>query len=187
MPAPIAPSPAKPTRSTSPTVPPHFGGGVLDRLDDPEIAGAAAEISGERLAELLPARVGVLAQVRLDRHEEARRAEAALQRMRLVERSLQWMQLALAREPLNRRQGATVRLHGEHEARAHGLAVELDRAGAAHALLAADLRAGEAGAVANEVGQQGARLDLAVVRTAVQLDADLHRSASSMARRASSM
>ena len=55
-----------------------------------------------------------------------------------------------------------VGLDGEHQARADGLAVELHRARAADAVLAADLRAGQA-LVADEVREQRARLDLGLV------------------------
>ena len=55
----------------------------------------------------------------------------------------------------------SVGLHREHQAGAHRLAVEEDRAGAADAVLAADVRAGQAELVAQEVAQQQARLDLA--------------------------
>ena len=53
-----------------------------------------------------------------------------------------------------------VGLHREHQARAHGLAVDLHRARSADAVLAADVRAGQPEVVAQEVGQQRARLDV---------------------------
>ena len=58
------------------------------------------------------------------------------------------------------------RLHGEHEARAHGLAVDQHRARAAHAVLAPEVGAGQAEVLAQEVGQRHAHLGgrLAVVR-----------------------
>ena len=53
-----------------------------------------------------------------------------------------------------------VGLHGEQAARAHRDAVEPHRARAADAVLAADVGAGEAEAVAEEVGQEQPRLDV---------------------------
>ena len=47
------------------------------------------------------------------------------------------------------------------------------RAGAAHAVLAADMRAGEQQVVAQEIAQQQARLDLAPIGRAVHRDGDL--------------
>ena len=60
-----------------------------------------------------------------------------------------------------------VGLDGEQDARAHRLAVEQHGAGAAHPVLAADVGAGEAEVVAQEVREQQARLDLALVGAAV--------------------
>jgi hypothetical protein len=47
-----------------------------------------------------------------------------------------------------------VGLDGQHQAGAHGLAVEQDGAGTAHAVLAADVGAGEIEVVAEEVGRR---------------------------------
>ena len=59
---------------------------------------------------------------------------------------------------------APVGLHGERQAGARGDAVDLDRAGAADAVLAADMRAGRAQLMAQEIGQQHARLGLGLDR-----------------------
>jgi hypothetical protein len=161
------------------------GGDVEHGLDDPLVARAPAQVPGQRLAHLALGRVGAIPQERLGGEQEAGRAEPALQRVALVEGLLQRVQLVAVGEPLDGQQRAAVRLRGEHEARAHGLAVELDRARAAHAVLAADVRAGQPGLVADEVRQQRARLDLPGVRPAVDLHLDPH-DASSIARRTSS-
>src|SRR5947209_19947137 len=58
--------------------PPH-------RLDDVLVAGAAADIPGQRPADLLLAGVGVFAQQRRARQHHPRGAEAALQAMLLLE------------------------------------------------------------------------------------------------------
>ena len=52
-----------------------------------------------------------------------------------------------------------VALHREREAAAHDRAVEQHRAGAAHAVLAADMAAGQPERLAQEIDQRGARLD----------------------------
>jgi hypothetical protein len=52
-----------------------------------------------------------------------------------------------------------MRLHGEHQAGPHGDIVEDHRAGAADAVLAADMRAGLPAIVADRVDQGLARLD----------------------------
>jgi hypothetical protein len=66
----------------------------------------------------------------------------------------------------------TVGLHGVHQAGTHRLAVEQDRAGPAHAVLAADVRAGQTQLVAQPVHQRQAGLHLRRARNAIDLDRD---------------
>ena len=54
---------------------------------------------------------------------------------------------------------AALGLHRKHQAGAHRLAVDNDGAGAADAVLAADMRAGLPAILADRVGQRAARLD----------------------------
>ena len=100
------------------------------------------------------------------RHEEARSAEAALEGMGLLEGGLDRVEAVERGEALDGAQRATVGLDGEQQAGADGLAVELHRARAADAVLAADVRAVEAGVVADEVGEEQARGDLGLVAVA---------------------
>ena len=87
----------------------------------------------------------VLLEERVDAHDEAGRAESALQPVRLAERLLHRAERAVGRaDALDGRDVGAVGLHREHEARTHRLAVEEDRARAAHAMLAPEVRAGEA-------------------------------------------
>ena len=80
------------------------------------------------------------------------------------ERLLQARPARPRREALDGRQiECPVGLDGEQHARLHGVAVEQHRAGAAVARVAADVGAGELAVVADEVDEQAARLDLALV------------------------
>src|SRR5262249_35487932 len=82
---------------------------------------------------------------------------------------------------------ASFRLHREHQAGTHGLAVEQDGAGAADAVLATDMGAGLAAIVADGVDQRAARIDTDVVAPAVDGQRELallgHAAACSSARR----
>src|SRR5437773_12057106 len=103
--------------------------------------------------------------------------------MRFVERLLQRMQLGGAgRHAFDRRDAPAVRLHGEHQARTHWLTVELHGARAAHAVLAPEMRPGEARVVADEVAEQQPRLDLAFDDASIYLDSDLSHAARLLAR-----
>src|SRR5215218_2756743 len=74
----------------------HGGGGVADGLLDVGVAGAPAEVAADDLVDLLLGDVrGTVAVLEpgLDRHEEPRRAEPALQRVALAEGLLHRVQL----------------------------------------------------------------------------------------------
>ena len=133
-------------------------GGAADRRDDVLVPGAAAEVPRDGLAGLLGRGVGVVLEVRGDRRDEPRCAEAALEAVALGERLLHRAEvLGVVADPLDG--GDLVRLgrDGEHQARPHRLAVDEDGARAADAVLAADVGAGEAEVVAQEVGEEAAR------------------------------
>ena len=72
---------------------------------------------------------------------------------------------------LDRLDLAAVGLDGEHRARLGALAVDVDGAGAAVARVAADVGAGQAEDVAQEVDEQEPRLDVGLARLAVDGDA----------------
>ena len=110
-------------------------------------------------ADLLAGRHGLARQQFGRRDQHARRAVAALQRVALAERRLQVGDLAAVGYALDRLDRAAVGLHRERQARPHDLAVDAHRARPAHAVLAADMRAGEPHLIAQEVRQMRARLD----------------------------
>ena len=84
---------------------------------------------------------------------------AALQRVALLERILQVGDLAGVGHAFDGLDLGAVALHREHETAAHHLAVHPHRAGAADAVLAADMAAGQAQIFAQEIDQRLARLD----------------------------
>src|SRR5205807_7531647 len=86
-------------------------------------------------------------------HDQARRAEAALDGPTLQESVLDRVQAVPVREALDRRHPAALGLAREHEAGADQGVVEVDRAGPALALLARVLGAGQAHALAQDVEQ----------------------------------
>src|SRR5207237_10141840 len=90
-------------------------------------------------------------------HQEARRAEAALQPVMLPERLLQRMKLFVLRQALDGADLCVPRLNGEHQARANRFAVDEHRAGSAHPVLAAKMRAGDAAIVAQRHVQAAPR------------------------------
>src|SRR5262249_23987488 len=97
--------------------------------------------------------------------------------MVVPERLLQRMQPVARRETFHRRQARAIHLDRQQQTAAYGHAVEQHGAGAAYSVLGADVRAREIEAVAQEVGEARARLDRALVRLPVDVQADRSRHA----------
>src|SRR5262249_50600678 len=76
-------------------------GGVLDRLDDVDVAGAAAEVAGDRLADVGLGRIGVLREQRAAGHHHAWRAVAALEPVLLPEALLDRVELVVFLQTLD--------------------------------------------------------------------------------------
>src|SRR5512145_19892 len=131
----------------------------LHRLDDLDVAGAAAQVAGEGRADRGLVGRWVAAQQRFGRHDHARRAEAALRAELLVESTLQRAQRAF---PVLRFDGldrAAFAACGEREAGKPRLAVDQHRARAAFATVAAALRARQTAALAQVVEEKQVVLD----------------------------
>jgi hypothetical protein len=151
------------------------------------IAGAAAIVAGKVRADHFAARHAAALEQLLRGEQHAGRAVAALQRVALLECLLQVGELAGIGDALDGVDARAVALHGEHQAAAHDHAVDAHRAGAADAVLAADMAAGEGEVLAQEVDQRLACVDglahlLAVHRHGDVMDALGHDRGSSNCR-----
>ena len=138
-------------------------------------------MAGEHVDDLGAARRSAREQIR-GCHQDPRRAEPALERMVTSKRLLQGRQRALPGERLDRLDLAAVDLHREQAAATHGHPVDEHRAGAADAVLAADVRAGQPQAMAEEVRQQEPRLDGLLYDAPVDRRFELDHAALSIAR-----
>src|ERR671934_568723 len=85
-----------------------------DRLDHLRVAGAAAQIARDRVADVVLGGPRILGEQRGGGHQHAGDAEAALRYAVAHERVLQWRERAATRKPLDRRDEAAARLHREH-------------------------------------------------------------------------
>src|SRR5690606_5952218 len=118
----------------------HGGGRRLDRFDDVVVTRAAAEIALQPLADLALGRAGVaLEQVRR-RHHHARRAEAALQAVIVLEGLLDDAERAVrVGHALDRPDLRALARGGEDRAGLDAVTIYMDDAGAALAGVAADM------------------------------------------------
>src|SRR5438552_4831693 len=94
----------------------HAAGRQLDRLEDLDVAGAAAEITRQRLADLRARRPRPLVEERLRGAEDPGGAVAALRGTELGERLLQRMRRRSLGQPLDRDDRAILALQAEDEA-----------------------------------------------------------------------
>ena len=109
-------------------------------------------------------------------HQHPGRAEAALQRVLLVEALLDRVELAVDLERLDGADLVALAHRRQHRARLDRLAVHQHDAGAAVGRVAAPVGAGQAERLADEVDEQQARLDVARDLLAVDGDRDVHES-----------
>jgi hypothetical protein len=83
------------------------------------------------------------------------------------------MQGLTVREPLDGANGTALRLDGKHQAGADRLAVEQHGAGAARAVLAARMRAGQAAFFPDRIEQGAARLQLQSVGPTIDAQGEI--------------
>src|SRR5437016_756901 len=107
------------------------------------------------------------------REDLARRAIAALECVVVDEGLLHRMQRSIAGcEALDRADGAALRRRREHEAGDHPPPIEQNRAGAALAVVAALLGAGQPEVLAQRIEQCGARIERHAMLTAVDRECE---------------
>ena len=142
------------------------------RVDDALIAGAAAQVTGERFPDFWFLGVRMVAQEGDNGHEDSWRTESTLQRMRFVKRLLNGMELAIAAKALDGRNLMAIGLHRQHQARPDGLSIEVHRTCTADAVLTSDVGSSELQVLTQEVAQEQARFYEALTRLPVDGDRD---------------
>src|SRR6185295_11679434 len=113
------------------------------RFENALVGGASAQIAAQREPSLILGRLWTAIEEHLRTHDLTRRAEAALISAVLDECLLDWMQLVVRGQPLDRQHVAGGGLERERRARVHVPAIEHDRARATLQAIAAHLRARE--------------------------------------------
>ena len=147
-------------------------GGHLDRPDDLVVAGAAAEVAGDGVADLVLARLRVALQQGDGGHDHPGGADAALQPPLLDEGLLHRVQLPVPGQPLHGGHAAPLGLGGEEQAGGHRAPVQEHGAGPAVPRATALLRPGQLQAVPEHLQQGAVGLGEHVGGDAVDLEAD---------------
>src|SRR5207248_9067356 len=102
----------------------HLLSSILYGTHDILIAGAAADIAFETLANLGFSRIGIVFQQLIRGHNHTRGAEAALQAMLFPEAFLDGMQTTFVSQPFYSHHFRAISLYGKHRTSFYGLAVE---------------------------------------------------------------
>src|SRR5436190_18316563 len=129
----------------------------LDGVDDGLVACTPAIIAGEMFADLFSIRTRRLLQKILRCHQHSGRTEAALQCVAFPECRLQIGNLTAVGDPLDRLNRRIVRLYGEQQTGTDDIAIDADRACAAHPVFATDMGAGQLEMLAEKIRQVQAR------------------------------
>ncbi len=155
----------------------HCGGAGDHRIDDVLVAGAAADVAFEPVADLRFAQHRPVGSECDGGHQHPRGAESALQAMMFAKRLLHRMQPVRSLRPLqalDRDKRDAVEHRRQQRAALHRCAVDMHHAGAALAGVAANMGAGEAEMLAQQFGHQRGRFDIDGGRLAVQGEGNLH-------------
>ena len=129
--------------------------------NDVGVGAAAADVAGHGVLDVVVRRADGLFQQRHGAHDLAAGAVAALVAVVLHKGRLHGVQVAGLADAFDGRDLVAFMHHREREAAVHATSVHVDRAGAALAVVAAFLRAGQVEPFAQRVQQCGARVEIA--------------------------
>src|SRR6266851_479496 len=141
--------------------------GLLDGRDDVGIGAATTDVAAHAFADIGIARPAGLLEQRDRRHDLAAGAIAALIGIVRDERRLHRMQGAGLSDTFYRRDLVALVHHGEAQARVHPPAVDMHGAGAALAVVAAFLGAGQVNGFAQAIQERRARVEAQPVLAAI--------------------
>src|SRR2546422_1167677 len=151
---------------------PHARRRQLHRLIDLDVAGAAAEVAGERVLDFVSGRPGIGFEERFGSEQKGGRAVAALRGAQVGERLLQGMQLAALRHRFDGSHGVAGARETQHQARQDRRSIQQHGARAALTQLAAVLRSGESQILAQYLEQRLMRRERYFLALTIHLEGD---------------
>mgnify|MGYP001196255738 CR=1 FL=1 len=140
---------------------------MFDGADDVVIAGAAAVVALDAVADLVIRRIGIALQQLPRGQDHAGRAETALEPVLLVKAVLDGVELAVWRQTFDSGYLGAVGLDRQQRARLHGATVEDHRAGAAATGVAAHVGPGQGQDFAQILDEQQPRFHFVFVLLSV--------------------
>src|SRR5882672_10347140 len=149
---------------------------VLDPLADSHIGTAATDVPGHGCVDIAIGRVGLGGEQRRCGHDLPRLAIAALRHLQRDPGLLNLSAGGCGTNGLDRGDALAGRGSDRRDARAHRLAIEVDRAGAAQAEAAAEFRAGHSEHIAQHPEQRRVVVDIYAASSAVDRQRTWHLS-----------
>src|ERR1700691_464481 len=149
----------------------YLPGGFQDGLAHTHVGAAAAEVAAQPLLDFLVGGIRVAIKKGFGRHDESGRAVAALLPVVVDESFRDRVRLA-ARNTFDSHNVYALGVDGQNRAAIYGFSVEDHGAGAAGGPVADPLGAGQLQVVAQRIEQRDARLQVEVLRFAVDLERD---------------
>src|SRR6267143_1017921 len=153
-----------------------FLGGVLDSLADSHISATAADVPRHGGVDIAIGRVGLGGEQRRRGHDLAGLAIAALRHLQLDPGLLDLLAGRGGADGLDRSDALAGRGRDRRDARAHRLAIKMDRARAAQSEAATEFRAGHAEHIAQHPEQRRVVVDIDAAGFAVDCQRMWHRS-----------
>src|SRR5882762_1721626 len=153
-----------------------FLGGVLDSLADSHISATAADVPRHGGVDIAVGRVGLGGEQRRCGHDLAGLAIAALRNLQLDPGLLDLLAGGGGTDSFDRSDALAGRGRDRRDARAHGLAVEVDRARAAQSEAATEFRAGHSEHIAQHPEQRRVVVDIDAAGFAVDCQRMWHLS-----------
>jgi hypothetical protein len=147
----------------------HSSGGEPNGFVDALIAAAAADVAGHFFDDLFAARRSVLTEQGRCLHDLTGLTETALRHAQFAPRLLHWM-IAVRAQAFDGRDGFSFRLRDGRLARPDRDTVDVDRAGAADAGTAAELRSSEIELVSQEPEKRHIGIAAKLAAFAIHLD-----------------
>src|SRR6267378_4088293 len=151
-----------------------FLGGVLDSLADPDVRTAATDVPRHGGVDIAIARVGLGGEQRRRGHDLAGLAIAALRHLQLDPGLLDLLAGGGGTDGLDRSDALAGRGRDRCDARAHRLAVNMDRASATQRHAATEFRAGHSEHVAQHPQQRRVVVDIDAAGSAVDCQCMWH-------------
>src|SRR6266513_925714 len=153
-----------------------FLGGVLDSLADPDIRTAATDVPRHRGVDIAVGWVGICGEQRRCGHDLAGLAIAALGHLQLDPRPLNLSSGGCGADGLDRSDALAGCGRDRRDARAHRLAIKVDRARAAQSEAATEFRAGHSEHIAKHPEQRRVVVDIDAAGFAVDCQRMWHLS-----------